>query len=108
MSLYQDRITVARKLSLVIRDRMLTQENVAEEAHITEKTLKKLLNGTYEKSSPFNVALKKLLTSLRLSPERLMLISEEPGTLESLAVTEDDRISFSIVDRILTLCAEYY
>ena len=108
MSLFKDRITVGRKLSLIMKERMLSNENAAADAHITEDTLTKLLRGSYEKPGPFNAALKKLLVSLGLTPERLMLISEEPCTLDGLAVTEDDRISFAIVDRILTLCGEYY
>ena len=108
MSLYRDRITVGRKIAVVLRERMLTAKDASRDAHITEETLGKLLEGSYEKSGPFNAALKKLLVSLGLTPERLMLISEEPCTLEELVITEDDRISFSIADRILTLCGEYY
>lgn len=51
MSLYRDRITVGRKIAIVIRERMLTEKDACRDAHITEETLTKLLTGSYEKKS---------------------------------------------------------
>ncbi len=46
MSLYRDRITVGRKIAIVIRERMLTEKDACRDAHITEETLTKLLTGS--------------------------------------------------------------
>ena len=71
--LFEQRALVADKLKECIRDFGFTKVSFCKKADISRPTLDRLMNGTIDNKSTFDKHLKKILTTLNMTCEELLI-----------------------------------
>ena len=116
--LFEQRSRVASKLKECIRDKGYTKVSFAKKAEISRPTLDRLLSGSVDSKTTFDRHLQKILKTLHMSADDLMLYSAKQHgpapAVYSQNAPEDHEMSdaarkqYNLLLDIVDLCAIYY
>jgi transcriptional regulator with XRE-family HTH domain len=116
--LFEQRLLVASKLKECIRDKGYTKVAFAGKAGISRPTLDKLLNGTIDSKSTFDRHLQKILKTLNMSVDELLLFHSSSQN-QTVAVFSQNAPAehemniiaikqYELLMDIIDLCTIYY
>lgn len=116
--LFEQRCLVASKLKECILDKGYTKVSFAKKTEISRPTLDKLLNGSIDSKTTFDRHLQKILKSMNMSVDELMLYHARhscPVTAvysqnapENHEMSDTARKQHDLLLDIIDLCAIYY
>ena len=116
--LFDQRSRVALKLKECIRDKGYTKVSFAKKTEISRPTLDKLLNGSIDSKTTFDRHMQKILNTLQMSVDDLMLYSIQPrraarvvysqNAPENHEMNDNARKQYDLLLDIIDLCAIYY
>ncbi len=116
--LFDQRGLVASKLKDCIRDKGYTKVSFAKKTEISRPTLDKLLNGSIDSKTTFDRHLQKILKTMNMSVDELLLYSSSRSTpataVYSQNAPEDHEMSdvakkqYDLLLDIIDLCEVYY
>lgn len=116
--LFEQRGIVASKLKDCIRDMGYTKVSFAKKADISRPTLDKLLNGSIDSKSTFDRHLQKILKTLNMSVDDLMLYHSIPsGTVTAVysqnapvdhEMSDTAKKQYNLLLDVIDLCTIYY
>ncbi len=118
-NLFEQRDHVASKLKECIRDKGYTKISFVSETDISSLTLDRLLNSVVDSKNTFDRYLQKILKTLNMSGEELMLyhsVSTKPSTVTVISqnapleheMSETAKKQFDLLLDVIDLCEIYY
>lgn len=118
-TLFEQRISVGKKLKNYIRDSGYTKVSFSKNADISRPTLDRLLDGTVDSKSTFDKHLQKILNTLNMTADQLLSYSPsvEVKKVEAVyslnapadyAMDEKAKKQYGLLMDVLDLCTIYY
>lgn len=118
-NLFEQRDHVASKLKECIRDKGYTKISFVSETDISSLTLDRLLNSVVDSKNTFDRYLQKILKTLNMSGEELMLyhsVFTKPSTVTVISqnapleheMSETAKKQFDLLLDVIDLCEIYY
>lgn len=118
-NLFEQRDHVASKLKECIRDKGYTKISFVSETDISSLTLDRLLNSVVDSKNTFDRYLQKILKTLNMSGEELMLyhsVSTKPSTVTVISqnapleheMSETAKKQYDLLLDVIDLCEVYY
>jgi predicted transcriptional regulator len=116
--LFEQRSLVASKLKECIRDRGYTKVSFAGKSDISRPTLDKLLNGSIYSKSTFDRHMQKILRTLNMSVDELMLYHSasvkkvtavySQNAPENHEMSDTAKKQYDLLLDVIDLCTIYY
>lgn len=117
--LFEQRILVAEKLKICIRDKGYTKVSFSKKTGISRPTLDRLLSGTVDNKNTFERHLQKILPVLKVTVDELLFyrtVSEQKNieVVYSLnepldySMNQKAKKQYELLLDILDLCTIYY
>ena len=116
--LFEQRAVVAAKLKECIKEKGYTKVAFAGKAGISRPTLDKLLSGSIDSKSTFDRHLQKILKTLNMSVDDLLLFHSSFGKTETAVFSENApaghdmnetaRKEYDLLLDVIDLCTIYY
>lgn len=117
--LFEQRILVAEKLKICIRDMGFTKVSFSKKVDISRPTLDRLLSGTIDNKNTFDKHLQKILPMLQLTVDELLFYSllSEPKSIEVVyslnepegyMMCEKAKKQYNLLMDVLDVCTIYY
>ena len=118
-NLFEQRDHVASKLKECITDKGYTKISFVSETDISSLTLDRLLNSVVDSKNTFDRYLQKILKTLNMSGEELMLyhsVSTKPSTVTVISqnapleheMSETAKKQYDLLLDVIDLCEVYY
>lgn len=118
-TLFEQRISVGKKLKDYIRNSGFTKVSFSQNTGISRPTLDRLLDGTVDSKSTFDKHLQKVLNTLNMTADQLLSYSpavdvKKVEAVYSLneptdyAMDEKAKKQYGLLMDVLDLCAIYY
>lgn len=116
--LFEHRSMIASKLKDCIKDMGYTKVSFAGKTNISRPTLDKLLNGRIDSKSTFDRHLQKILKTLNMSVDELMIYhSVQPKTVTAVysqnapvnhEMSDTAKTQYNLLLDVIDLCTIYY
>lgn len=117
--LFEQRILVAEKLKICIRDKGYTKVSFSKKTGISRPTLDRLLSGTVDNKNTFERHLQKILPVLKVTVDELLFYStvSEQKNIEVVyslnepldySMNQKAKKQYELLLDILDLCTIYY
>lgn len=116
-NLFEERNLVAAKLKEYLRTCGYTKVSFAKMTNISRPTLDKLLNGDIDNKNSFDKHMQKILATLNISVDELLLYTASPHSVDAVysqnapddySMNSKAKKQYELLMDLLGLCEIYY